>query len=78
MRVVAPGGRVVFGSLHIPNAFVRNSWLFMYKVLPDLVGRWRPVDITPHVDAIGLRLVKDEEIQDAPGARLMTYVKVVS
>lgn len=76
-RVLTPGGRVVVGTLHITNALVKRSWMLAYKVLPDLVGKARPTAIDAHIESSGFRVLKEEEIDEFAGARLITLVNVV-
>lgn len=76
-RVLTPGGRVVVGTLHITNALIRKSWMLAYRVLPDLVGKARPATIDAHIEAAGFRVLKEEEIDEFAGARLITLVNVV-
>jgi ubiquinone/menaquinone biosynthesis C-methylase UbiE len=76
-RVLAPGGRLVIGSLQFTNALVRRAWMLAYQVAPDVVGQARPVRIDRFLDEVGLRVLKDEEVPNAVGARVLTLVKAV-
>lgn len=76
-RVLAPGGRLVLGSLQLSNGLVRRAWMLAYHVAPDVVGRARPISIDRFLEEVGLRVLKDEEVPNAVGARLLTLVKAV-
>ena len=75
-RVLAPGGRIVVASLRFSNPLVKQAWMLAYRVLPDVVGQVRPVDVNPYLDETGLRILQEEEIQQAAGTRLLTLMKV--
>lgn len=75
-RVLSPGGRVVVGTLHITNSLLKRGWMLAYKVLPELVGKAKPTAIDDHIEAAGFRTLKEEEIDEFAGARLITLVNV--
>jgi len=77
-RVVAPGGRVVVASLHFRHGLVRRGWMTAYRLLPELVGKIRPIDLGEAYERAGLRLLREEEIPDFAGIRMATLVKVVA
>ncbi len=51
--------------------------MLAYKVLPELVGRVRPVDIDDQLREAGLRVLKEEEIPEFTGVKMLTLVKVL-
>jgi hypothetical protein len=51
--------------------------MLAYQVAPDVVGQARPVRIDRFLDEVGLRVLKDEEVPNAVGARVLTLVKAV-
>lgn len=75
-RILAPGGRIVVASLRFTNAMLERLWMVTYRALPDLVGKVRPVDIDPFVDVAGLRVIKEEEIPEFAGIRMVTLMRV--
>jgi len=78
LRVLAPGGRIVVASLQVSNPFLKHAMMFAYRVLPTLVGsRIRPIDFRQFLEGTGLRVLRDEEIPEAAGTRVLTLVKVV-
>ena len=78
LRVLAPGGRIVVASMQVSNPFLKHAMMFAYRVLPTLVGsRIRPIDFRQFLEGTGLRVLRDEEIPEAAGARVLTLVKVV-
>jgi ubiquinone/menaquinone biosynthesis C-methylase UbiE len=76
-RVLAPGGRIVIASLKFTSSMVGKAWMAAYNIMPDLVGRLRPVEIDGHIAAAGLRVLKEEDIDEFAGVRMLTLVKVV-
>ena len=76
-RVLAPGGRIVIGTLHITNRLLRGGWLFAYKLWPDLVGHAKPASVRNYIEDAGFRILMDEDIDEFAGAKLITLVKVV-
>lgn len=76
-RVIAPGGRAVIGSIRFSNGFVKRGWMLAYNLLPGVIGHPRPTDVDEHLEAVGLRLLRDEEIPGLLGVRLLTLMKVV-
>ena len=76
-RVLAPGGRIVVGTLKFPNVMFERVWMTAYHVLPDIVGGLRPVAIDSRLDDLGLRVLREEEIEEFAGVRMLTLVKVV-
>ncbi len=78
LRVLAPGGRIVVASLQVSNPLLKHAMMFAYRVLPTLVGsRIRPIDFRQFLEGTGLRVLRDEEIPEAAGTRVLTLVKVV-
>lgn len=75
-RVVVPGGRIVIGSLHFSSNFLQRSWMLTYRVLPELVGRIRPIAVQELGESVGLRTLREEEVDDVAGATLTTLMKV--
>jgi ubiquinone/menaquinone biosynthesis C-methylase UbiE len=76
-RILAPGGRIVIGTLKFTNPVFEKLWMTAYHVLPDVVGGLRPIDLDAHLDDLGLRIVKEEEIEEFAGVRMLTLMKVV-
>jgi ubiquinone/menaquinone biosynthesis C-methylase UbiE len=76
-RVLAPGGRIVVATMHVSNPLIRQAWMLAYRAVPEFVGHLRPVDFADHLEGLGLRMLKDEEIPVGVGSRLLTLVKVV-
>ncbi len=76
-RVIAPGGRAVIGSIRFSNGFVKRGWMLAYNLLPGVFGHPRPTDVDEHLEAVGLRVLRDEEIPGLLGVRLLTLMKVV-
>lgn len=78
LRVLAPGGRIVVASLQVSNPLLKRAMKLAYRVLPTLVGsRIRPIDFRQFLEGTGLRVLRDEEIPEAAGTRVLTLVKVV-
>lgn len=76
-RTLAPGGRIVLATLRFSSAVLHHGWMMAYSLVPDLVGRCRPVDLdSGAVETSGLRLVKEEQISELLGARVITLMKV--
>jgi ubiquinone/menaquinone biosynthesis C-methylase UbiE len=76
-RVLSPGGRMVLGVMELPNRVVREAWMMAYRALPDLVGRCRPIDLSPYVRAQPLRVLREESVKGVIGMRVVTVVKAV-
>ena len=74
-RAVAPGGRVILGSFRINNSLLRQGWMMTYNIIPDLVGRIRPIEIDQYLADLGLRVLRDEEVPDFTGVRMLTLLK---
>lgn len=76
-RVLSPGGRLVLGVMELPNRVMRETWMAAYRVLPDLVGRCRPVDLAPYLSAQPLRLLREERVAGLIGMRVQSLIKAV-
>ena len=77
LRVLAPGGRIVVASLQFSNPVLRQAWMLARRVAPDLAKRIQPIDFREFLEGTGLRVLRDEQISEAAGTRLLTLVKVV-
>lgn len=76
-RVLSPGGRLVLGVMELPNRIAREAWMVVYRSLPDLLGRCRPIELDPYLRAQPLRVLRDESVKGLIGMRVFTMVKAV-
>ena len=75
-RVLAPGGRIVIASLKFTSPILRRLWMTAYQAIPDLVGKVRPVNIDAQLEPAGLRVIKEEDIPEFTGIRMLTLMRV--
>lgn len=76
-RVLSPGGRLVLGLMELPNRVAREAWMMAYRALPDMVGRCRPIDLSPYLRTQPLRVLREESVKGLIGMRVVTMVKAV-
>lgn len=74
-RTITPGGRLILGSFRVNNSLLRQGWMMTYNVIPDLVGRIRPIEVDQYFADVGLRVLRDEEVPDFTGVRMLTLMK---
>src|SRR3990172_12383492 len=75
-RVLVPGGRAVLGLLELPNPLIARAWMTVHRLVPDVLGRVRPVDLTAPLAGQPLRLARDERLDGPMTTRIATLVKV--
>jgi ubiquinone/menaquinone biosynthesis C-methylase UbiE len=75
VRVLSPGGRLVLGTMSLPNKLARGVWMAAYRALPELVGHSRPADPHPHLATQPLRVLREEHVTGWVGMRVLTTVK---
>ncbi|OGU00949.1 MAG: hypothetical protein A2W29_08285 [Gemmatimonadetes bacterium RBG_16_66_8] len=75
-RVLVPGGRAVLGLLELPNPLIARAWMTVHRLVPDVLGRVRPVDLTAPLAGQPLRLARDERLDGLMTTRIVTLVKV--
>lgn len=76
VRVLCPGGRVVIAQLHVSSRVIKVLWGVAHRILPDAIGMLRPVDVSRLFEATGLRVLRDEVIDESVGTRVTTLMKV--
>lgn len=77
VRVLAPGGRITIAQLNVQSGLVRTAWKATYAIFPGVVGHASPdADVSGLFKACGLRILLDEEIDEAVGTRVTTLMKV--
>lgn len=75
VRVLSPGGRLVLGTMALPNHLTHQVWMAAYRALPELVGHSRPADPHPYLRAQPLRVLREEHVKGWVGMRVVTTVK---
>lgn len=75
VRVLSPGGRLVLGTMALPNKLAHRVWMAAYRALPELVGHSRPADPDPHLRSQPLRVLREESVKGWVGMRVLTTVK---
>ena len=75
VRVLSPGGRLVLGTMSLPNKFTHSMWMAAYRALPELVGHSRPADPHPHLVSQPVRVLREERVKGWVGMRVVTAVK---
>ena len=75
VRVLSPGGRLVLGTMALPNKLAQRVWMAAYHALPELVGHSRPADPHPHLRLQPLRVLREEKVKGWVGMRVLTTVK---
>ena len=77
VRVLAPGGRITIAQLDVQSGILRTAWKATYSIFPGVVGHATPdADVSGMFKATGLRILRDEEIDEAVGTRVTTLMKV--
>jgi ubiquinone/menaquinone biosynthesis C-methylase UbiE len=76
VRVLSPGGRLVLGTMALPNKLTHQVWMAAYRALPELVGHSRPANPHPYIRAQPLRVLQEEHVKGWVGMRVLTMVKV--
>ncbi len=74
-RVLAPGGRLTLGVMHLPGKLAARVWMAAYQALPDLVGRCRPVELERYLPERSFRIIREEKVRGLVGMRVVTLVK---
>lgn len=77
-RVLTPGGRLVVGVLEVPNRVMERAWRAVYRALPAVVGRRRPIALDAYLARKGLRVLREERVGEWLATRLVTLVKAGS
>lgn len=77
-RMVAPGGRLVIGAMALPNRLVERAWMAVYRTVPEVVGRCRPIRIDPYLTNRPLRVLREEVVGEWLATRVVTLVKISS
>jgi ubiquinone/menaquinone biosynthesis C-methylase UbiE len=75
-RVLAGGGRMTLGVMHLPGGLATQVWMTAYRAVPDLVGRCRPFELERYLPAGSLRVIREERVSGLVGMRVVTLVKV--
>lgn len=75
VRVLSPGGRLVLGTMSLPNKLAYGVWMAAYRALPELVGHSRPANPHPHLVTQPLRVLREEHVKGWVGMRVVTTVK---
>ena len=75
VRVLSPGGRLVLGTVALPNNLTHRLWMAVYRAVPELVGHSRPVDPHPLLRSQPLRVLREEHVKAWVGMRVLTTVK---
>lgn len=75
IRVLSPGGRLVLGTMALPNRLTHQMWMAAYRALPELVGHSRPADPHPHLRSQPIRVLREEHVKGWVGMRVLTTVK---
>ena len=67
---------MVIAQLHVSSRVINVLWGVAHSILPDVIGMLRPVDVSSLFEATGLRVLRDEVIDETVGTRVTTLMKV--